>query len=92
MVELRTIFGTTNKDKILKFISSDEHVLISNTKTPNGIRIKDWEILIRHGVYYSNEENPDTFKDKPASVIVYRLENREKQPYFAGKRISIFSY
>ena len=79
----QSLFGTANKNKILNsFIPSGD----SETST----RIKDWEILIRHGVYYSNEENPDTSKDKPASVIVYHLENDNKQPHFAGKGYKFF--
>jgi len=40
-----------------------------------------WEVEVRHGIYHSNETNPDTSNDEPASVIVRRHGN----VVFAGK-------
>ena len=37
---------------------------------PKGKTIGDYQITSYYPVYYSNSENPDTSKDKPASVTV----------------------
>jgi hypothetical protein len=48
---------------------------------PSGIgyrilRCGDFTVLHNHGIYHSNEENPDTSHDQRASVIVFRGEQR----------------
>ena len=63
------LFGTTISEKIKKFIPSG--------RKPEEKRIGKWKIILRPPVYYSDQENPDTSKDKPASVIVHSLETTD---------------
>ena len=86
------LFGTTNKEKIERFIPSGQSKQ-KNTETPLDSQqtiIKQWRIVIYSPVFFSNEENPDTSKDRVASVLVYNLNNslseREQlQPVFVAK-------
>ncbi len=68
-----SLFSSFKKEEIKQFMPSG--------RDPTEKTIKDYQITIYHPVYYSNEENPDTSKDKPASVTVsYKGENQ-----FVGK-------
>lgn len=58
----RSFFGTFKKEEIKQFVPSG--------RDPESQTIGDYHITIYYPVYYSNEENPDTSKDKPASAIV----------------------
>ena len=75
------LFGTKNPKKIEKFVPSGR---MAQEKI-----IGPWKIILRPAVYYSNEENPDISKDRPASIVVYSLKNSNGKkvwnPRFAGK-------
>ena len=71
------LFGTTTANKLQLFQPSGRSL---ETK-----RIGQWKILLRHPVYYSNEENHNTSKDKPASVMVYKMLKKKERLIFAGK-------
>ena len=58
----RSFFGSFKKEEIKQFVPSG--------RDPKNKTIGDYQITIYYPVYYSNEENPDTSKDKPASVTV----------------------
>ena len=86
------LFGTTDKEKIKRFIPSGQSKQ-KNTKTPLNSQqtiIKQWRIVIYLPIFFSNEENPDTSKDQVASVLVYNLndslsEEEQLQPVFVAK-------
>ena len=44
-----------------------------------------WEILLKRGVYYSNQDNPDTSQDKPASVLVHYVKDGKATTVFVAK-------
>ena len=71
------LFGTMNPDKIQLFIPSG--------RSPEEKRIGQWKIILRHPIYYSNEENLSTSKDQPASAMVYKTSNDQERLIFAGK-------
>ena len=71
------VFGTTKPEKIQRFKPSG--------RSPEEKRIGQWRILLRHPVYYSNEENPNTSEDLPASVMVYKTFNKQEHLIFVGK-------
>ena len=71
------LFGTINPDKIQLFTPSGH--------SPEEKRIGQWKIILRHPIYYSNEENPNTLKDQPASAMVYKILNRQERLMFVGK-------
>ena len=68
-----SFFGSFKKEEIELFVPSG--------RDPERKTIGDYQITIYYPVYYSNEENPDTSKDKPASVIV----SYKKKIQFVGK-------
>lgn len=68
-----TFFGSFEKEDIKKFVPSG--------RNSERTIIEDYHITIYQAVYYSNEENPDTSKDRPASVIV----SYKKEIQFVGK-------
>ena len=57
-----SFFGSFKKEEIKQFVPSG--------RDPERKTIRDYHITIYYPVYYSHSENPDTSKDKPASVIV----------------------
>ncbi len=57
-----SFFGSFKKKEIKQFVPSG--------RDPKSQTIGDYQITIYYPVYYSDEGNPDTSKDKPASVIV----------------------
>ena len=57
-----SFFGSFKKEEIGQFVPSG--------RDPERKTIEDYQITIYYPVYYSNEENHDTSKDKPASVTV----------------------
>ena len=60
---------------------------VPSGRDPKNKTIGDYQITIYYPVYYSNEENFDTSKDKPASVTVsYKGGNS-----ICGKRLSVFT-
>ena len=58
----RSLFSSFKKEEIKQFVPSG--------RDPKVKTIGDYQITIYYPVYYSDQENPDTSKDKPASVIV----------------------
>ena len=74
----KTLFATKDPEKLKQFVASG---LFQGEKI-----FGDWKIILHSAVYFSNEENPDTSKDQPASAIVYSLtETKNWKPHFAGK-------
>lgn len=69
----RVFFGSADPEQMKRFTPSGEKPKIHKTG--------DWTIKIYPPVYYSNEENPDTSKDRPASVIV----SYKGQSQFVGR-------
>ena len=57
-----SFFGSFKKEEIKQFVPSG--------RDPKKKTIGDYQITIYYPIFYSNEENPDTSKDKPASVTV----------------------
>ena len=57
-----SFFGSFKKEEIKQFVSSG--------RDPKKKTIGDYQITIYYPIFYSNEENPDISKDKPASVTV----------------------
>ena len=57
-----SLFSSFKKEEIKQFVASG--------RDPIEKTIGDYQITIYHPVYYSNQENPDTSKDKPASVTI----------------------
>ena len=72
------LFGTMDKEKIKKFVPTG---LGPEEKT-----FGKWKIVQYSPVFYSNEENPDTSKDKSSSVLVYK----EGELYFVAKGYNFF--
>ena len=68
-----SFFKSFKKKEIKQFVPSGHN--------PKSQTIEDYKITIYYPVYYSNEQNPDTSKDKPASVIVSYKEDIQ----FVGK-------
>lgn len=67
------LWGTTDPENLNQFVPSGRKAV---EKT-----LGQWKILLRPPIFYSNQEDPDTSKDRPASAIVYYKE----QAHFAGK-------
>ena len=77
------LFGSNNPNKIKHFVSSGR---LSAEK-----QLGIWKVVLFHAVYYSNEENFDTSKDMPASVMVYDTSNKKNPKLvFAGKGYKFF--
>jgi len=81
------LFGTVDKEKIKKFIPTGHK--------PEQSIIGQWKILLYPPVFYSNEENPDTSKDRSSSVLVYNLESslsaeEKSEPVFVAKGYKFF--
>lgn len=68
-----SLFSSFKKEEIKQFVASG--------RDPTEKTIGDYRITIYHPVYYSDQKNPDTSKDKPASVIVSYKEETQ----FVGK-------
>ena len=68
-----SLFSSFKKEEIEQFVPSG--------RDPKRKTIGDYQITIYYPIYYSDSENPDTSKDKPASVIVSHKEEIQ----FVGK-------
>ena len=72
------LFATKDPEKLKQFVPSG---LFQGEQI-----IGNWKVILHSPVYFSNEENPDTSKDQPASAIVYSLTKTKNWiPRFAGK-------
>ena len=89
---VKNLFFSFNQNDIIeKFIfSGGSGQTIHTGEWDMGKFKQGWKIAISKGVYYSNEENPDTSKDKPASVIVHFIENKKTVPFFVAKGYKFF--